>query len=65
MFGFVSAYPLFLFATFIVTVGEMIVVPISQALAASFAPDDMRGRYMAFYSLSWAIPSTVGAWLAG
>jgi MFS family permease len=25
----------------------------------------MRGRYMAFYSLAWAVPSTIGPWAAG
>jgi MFS family permease len=49
----------------IITIGEMIVVPTSQALAANFAPEDMRGRYMAVYGLSWAIPSTIGPGAAG
>jgi MFS family permease len=50
---------------FIITVGEMVIIPISQALATRFAPEDMRGRYMAFYGMSWAIPSTFAAWGAG
>ena len=54
MFGFVSAYWLFIVAILLLTFGEMVVMPISQALAARFAPEDMRGRYMAFYSLAWA-----------
>ena len=65
MFGFVSAYPLFILAVLIITCGEMLVVPTSQALAASFAPPDMRGRYMAVYGLSAAIPTTLGPGLAG
>jgi MFS family permease len=40
-------------AILIITVGEMIVMPVGQALVAHFAPEDKRGRYMAFYSLSW------------
>jgi len=52
MFGFVSAYWLFIVAILLLTFGEMVVMPISQALAARFAPEDMRGRYMAFYSLA-------------
>ena len=43
----------------------MIVVPTSQVLAAGFAPPDMRGRYMAGYGLSAAIPTTIGPGLAG
>ena len=65
MFGFVSAYLLFILAMVLITVGEMVVMPVGQALAAEFAPEDMRGRYMAVYSLAWAIPSTFGAWAAG
>lgn len=65
MFGFVSAYALFVSAIVLITIGEMIVMPVSQALAANFAPEDMRGRYMAIFGLAWAIPSTVGPTLAG
>ncbi|NOR90870.1 MAG: MFS transporter [Anaerolineales bacterium] len=65
MFGFVSAYWLFIVAILLLTFGEMVVMPVSQALAARFAPEDMRGRYMAFYSLAWAVPSTIGPWAAG
>jgi len=65
MFGFISAYGLFILAAFIITFGEMIVVPISQALVANFAPQEMRGRYMAVHGLSVAIPTTIGPGLAG
>lgn len=65
MFGFVSTYLLFDLAIVVITMGEMIVVPIGQALAANFAPEDMRGRYMAAYGLSWAISSTIGPAAAG
>lgn len=65
MFGFVTAYILFALAIVIVTLGEMIVVPTSQGLAANFAPLEMRGRYMAVYGLSWSIPSTIGPGAAG
>jgi MFS family permease len=64
-YGFVSSYPFFLAAMILITVGEMIIIPVSQALAARFAPEEMRGRYMAFFGLSWAIPSTIGPWAAG
>jgi MFS family permease len=64
-YGFVSTYPLFLAAMLIITFGEMIIIPVGQSLAARFAPEAMRGRYMAFYGLSWAIPSMVGSLAAG
>jgi len=65
MYGFVSAYSLFVVAMVIITIGEMIVAPVAQALVASFAPEDMRGRYMAVSGFSWGIPFAVGPYLAG
>jgi MFS family permease len=65
LFGFVAVYWLFALNIIIVTIGEMIVMPTSQALAANFAPEDMRGRYMAFFGLTWAIPAIVGPGAAG
>ncbi len=65
MFGFVSWYWLFVLAIVVITFGEMIVVPTSQALAANFAPEQMRGRYMAMFGFTWAIPATIGPGAAG
>lgn len=65
MFGVVSAYWLFVVAVVIVTIGEMIVIPTSQALAASFARIDMRGRYMAAYGLCVSVPAALGPAAAG
>ena len=65
LFGMVTVYFLFALNIVIITIGEMIVVPMSQAIAANFAPEAMRGRYMAIFGLSWAIPSTVGPGAAG
>ena len=65
MYGFVSTYAMFLVAMVIITVGEMLNAPTGQALVARFAPEDMRGRYMAVYSLAWMLPSTFGLLLAG
>lgn len=65
LYGFVSAYALFLAAMVIITMGEMIVMPTSQTLAVSFSPTDMRGRYMAVFGLSWALPAIVGPTAAG
>jgi MFS family permease len=64
-YGFVAVYPAFLAAMLVITVGEMIVMPVSNALVARFAPADMRGRYMAIAGLSWGIPSAVGPLAAG
>jgi len=65
LFGVFTTYILFVLNIVIITIGEMIVVPTSQALAANFAPEEMRGRYMAVFGLSWAIPSTIGPGAAG
>jgi MFS family permease len=65
MYGFVASYPLFALAMVIITLGEMIVAPVGQALVAQMSPEEMRGRYMAFFGFSWIIPSAVGPLLAG
>lgn len=65
MYGFVSAYTLFLLAMVVITVGEMIVAPVGQALVAKFAPEEMRGRYMAVFGYSWGISFAIGPYLAG
>lgn len=65
MYGFVSAFVMFLLAMVVITIGEMIIIPVAQALVAQFAPEDKRGRYMAMYGFSWTIPFAVGPLLAG
>ncbi|HSM71498.1 MAG TPA: MFS transporter [Anaerolineales bacterium] len=65
LFGFVTVFALFAMNIVIITIGEMIIMPISQALVAGFAPDDMRGRYMAVSGMTWMVPSTFGPGLAG
>jgi MFS family permease len=49
----------------IITIGEMVIVPVSQAIAARFAPEDMRGRYLAMFGFSYSIPFAIGPLLAG
>jgi len=65
MYGFVSTYILFMMAMVIITIGEMLVAPVGQALVANFAPQDMRGRYMAMFGFSWTIPFALGPLAAG
>ena len=65
MFGLIDQYWLFVLAVVIITVGEMIIVPTSQTLAANFAPEDMRGRYMGIFGVTWMIPATIGPGAAG
>ncbi len=65
MYGFVATVPLFMLAMVIITVGEMIGMPTSNVLAAHFAPEDMRARYMAVFGLTWTVPAMIGPWAAG
>jgi len=65
MYGITSTYMWFAIAMIIVTIGEMIVTPFLESLVANFAPEDMRGRYMAVSSLSWQIAYAGGPYLAG
>ena len=65
MYGYISGYALFILAIVIVTIGEMLVAPVAQALVARMAPDDMRGRYMAFFGFSGLIGNAAGPLLAG
>ena len=65
MFAFVSTVALFAAAMLVLTVGEMMIVPVSQAVVARFAPEAMRGRYMAIYGMSWSLPIAVGPLMAG
>ena len=65
LYGFVGTFWLFAVAIAILTIGEMITVPVANALVASFSPEEMRGRYNFIYGNSWGVAFAVGPWLAG
>ncbi|MCJ7716116.1 MAG: MFS transporter [Anaerolineales bacterium] len=65
MYGFVSAYFLFMLAMAIITIGEMVIIPVAQAYVGDAAPEDMRGRYSGVMGFSWMIPWMIGPLLAG
>jgi len=65
MYGFVSEVFMFFIAMVIITIGEMIEIPISQAAVAFFATEDKRGRYMAVFGFHWTVPNLFGVLLAG
>jgi MFS family permease len=65
MYGVIASFPLFLLAMAVITIGEMLVAPVSQSVTAALAPEDMRGRYMAVFGFSFGIPFAVGPLLAG
>lgn len=41
----------------IYTLAELVMAPLKNALVADAAPDALRGRYVAFYHLSWSVAS--------
>ncbi len=65
LYGFFNTFLLFAVAMAILTIGEMIAVPVANALVASFSPEEMRGRYSFVYGNSWGISFAVGPLLAG
>ena len=65
IYGLASTLSMFILATILITFGEMIVMPVASALVAKFAPEDMRGRYMAMFGFSWHVPSIVAPIIAG
>lgn len=65
IYGFVNTYAMFFIGMAIITIGEMVHIPVAQSLAAFFAPANMRGRYMAVFGLGWAIPNSVAPFMAG
>lgn len=65
MYGFVDVYLLFMLAMAIITIGEMVIIPVAQAYVGEASPEDMRGRYSGVMGFSWMIPWMVGPLLAG
>jgi MFS family permease len=63
--AFMTGFWGFMVSMFVMTIGEMILMPTSSTFAANMAPADMRGRYMSLYTLTWAISTGVGSILGG
>jgi MFS family permease len=59
-YGLPPSIPLFVIAMVLITVGEMLVIPTSQALTALLAPIDMRARYVAMERLNWITAQSLG-----
>lgn len=49
----------------ILTFGELILIPTGTAFAASRAPDNLRGRYMSIYWLTWGLARAVAPLMGG
>jgi MFS family permease len=65
LYGPATTMAWFVIAMVILTVGEMLVAPVMQALVACMAPEDMRGRYMAVFGFAWVPPSALAPLAAG
>jgi MFS family permease len=55
----------FWLAMVFMTLGELLVVPLSSAYAANLAPIDKRGRYMSLYGLTWHVALGISPVLGG
>jgi MFS family permease len=49
----------------IITLGELILIPTGTTYAANRAPDDMRGRYMSVYWLTWGLARSAAPIIGG
>jgi len=65
MYGIFNSYGMFILAMVIITTGEMVFSPKEQTIIANYAPEDMRGRYMAIASFAWIIPIAIGPLVGG
>jgi MFS family permease len=65
LYGPATTMAWFVIAMVVLTVGEMLVAPVMQALVARMAPEDMRGRYMAVFGFAWVPPSALAPLAAG
>ena len=64
-YAFTKSYVQYALAMVVITIGELIFEPVRQASVASFAPEQMRGRYMAIEGHSISIAYAIGPLLAG
>lgn len=69
LLAFGAGLPMLILAIVVLTLGEMIAMPIASSYVANLAPDDMRGRYMGVLGFSWntavGIGPMVGLWIFG
>jgi MFS family permease len=60
-----SDLPGFWVSMVILTFGELILIPTGTAFAASRAPEDLRGRYMSVYWLTWGLARAAAPLIGG
>jgi MFS family permease len=65
LMGWIGAYWLALVAMVLITLGEIVFSPTSQAVVGELAPEKWRGRFMGFYGLSETLGTSFGPMLGG
>ncbi|MDP4720986.1 MAG: MFS transporter [Akkermansiaceae bacterium] len=69
LLAFGASLPMLILSIVVLTLGEMIAMPIASSYVANLAPDDMRGRYMGVLGFSWntavGVGPMVGLWIFG
>jgi len=69
LIAFSGSMTMLVIAIVVLTIGEMISLPVNSSYVAALAPDDMRGRYMGIMGLSWNIAigagPMLGLWVFG
>lgn len=55
----------FLVSMVIITFGELILIPTASKYVADIAPEDLRGRYMSLYWLTWGVARALAPIIGG
>lgn len=58
--AFGGSMPLLVAVMVLLTFGEMMSLPVAHGFVASLAPDDMRGRFMGVFGVSWSAATMIG-----
>jgi dipeptide/tripeptide permease len=49
----------------VLTIGELLIAPTFISFVVNLAPEELRGRYMSAYWVSWSVSRGIGPALAG
>jgi len=60
LFGVASTIPLFVLALVFFTLGEVLAMPVAIGYISNLAPEDLRGRYMGMFGLTWSLSLVFG-----
>ena len=67
LLAFNAGLPMLITSMVILTIGEMIAMPVNSSYIADLAPENMRGRYMGVIGLSWnsaiGLGPMIGLWV--